>query len=161
MRTRAAILAALVFLGASDIAAVPVRPPTKDRPKDPMKEDIKKLEGTWEVVAMEYNGRQIPMELIQRRGLRLIIAKGKCIKETRLRDQVRQVQYTLKLDPAKKPKQIDFQREQTTAAIQAIYSLEGDRLIVCEPRIGAGRPSEFKAPMGSRVYLYTWKRVGP
>ena len=114
----------------------------------------KEIDGAWTFVSAVKGGKKKdfdgePIRIVFKAG-KMTIDKGGDTKNG-----------SYKIDPAKKPKQIDFQREQTTAAIQAIYSLEGDRLIVCEPRIGAGRPSEFKAPMGSRVYLYTWKRVGP
>ena len=49
----------------------------------------------------------------------------------------RQIVYTFKLDPAKKPKTIDIFRG--AQVIQAIYKVDGDRLIICEPRLGQAR----------------------
>jgi hypothetical protein len=42
----------------------------------------------------------------------------------------------------------------------AIYELEGDRLTICRPD-DEERPTEFASRPGSRILLYTAKRIPP
>ena len=66
-----------------------------------------------------------------------------------------------KIDPGKKPKQIDITLMDKTA--EGIYRFKGDNLELCisEPDGGEARPTEFKSAEGSRTILFLLKREKP
>jgi uncharacterized protein (TIGR03067 family) len=166
MRNPAPLAGILALLVVAPLSAVPVRPPSKDRPKkDPVAEETKLLQGTWEVVGMEYNGRVYPVQTVQSLSYRLTISGNQYTKSRNGQRNggivARPAAYTFKIDPTKKIKEIDLQNSAAGVKrpILAIYSLEGDTLKTCEGRVGMDRPTEFKTSQGSRTFLYTWKRM--
>jgi uncharacterized protein (TIGR03067 family) len=153
------ILAGLAVVGliAADLGAVPNRPTKKDK----LKIDIKTLQGTWVCVASEFDGQQIAKETVQQWGLKLVF------KETNFTTlntgNTVLMEGTYKLDPAKKPKTIEFVvvSGQSKGETQlGIYELSGDTLKLCCSRPGkTNRPAEFttKANTGHKVTVF--KRV--
>ncbi len=147
----------LILVLAASLVTVPDRPP-KTKP-DPVKEDVKKLEGKWSIVSMESNGRTYPAATLQRLQYKLEISGDKFIRETR----GRKFAMTFKVDLSKNPKTMDLA---TTTAVRprtyhAIFKLEGDTLTICQA-IGRGqRPTEFTSQGVQPAILMIWKRDKP
>ena len=68
-----------------------------------------------------------------------------------------------RLDPSKKPAEIDWVRDSGSAAgttMLAIYEwVDDDTWRVCYDPSGKGRPKEFKTAGGTGYILHVWKRV--
>src|SRR4051794_31137611 len=89
------------------------------------KDELKKLEGTWEFVAGEAGGKEVP----KGKGgpVKLTIKDGKM---TGFGPEIK-----LGTDATKKPKWLNltFTRDGTETTINAIYELNGDELKICMP----------------------------
>jgi uncharacterized protein (TIGR03067 family) len=131
-------------------------------PAGQRKKDKAALQGVWKVVTIEHGqtkkedneGHELVFkgdEFTLRKGDQTIF-KGK-----------------FKLDPAKKPKQIDLditedvKNKSVGQTAEGIYALEKDRLKCCimEPGSGGARPTEFSAPEGTKQVVVTLKRANP
>jgi uncharacterized protein (TIGR03067 family) len=132
-----------------------------DALKDDVKKETEKLQGTWKAVTVEERGQSkddnedhrlvfTGDEFSMKRGDQTVV-KGK-----------------FKIDPSKKPKEIDME---VTEALKeelkgktglGIYTLEGDelKLCVCEPG-EPDRPKEFAGQAGTKHTLVTLKRDKP
>jgi uncharacterized protein (TIGR03067 family) len=115
-------------------------------------DDKKALDGTWTVVKAEADGKPegeiLKAKFTFRDGDKLVI---KLLKEDKPLDGV-----AVKLDAAKKPKEIDLTRsfEGRSETATGIYELDGDRLKLCiaEPEVKA-RPTEFKSASRKVTYV--------
>jgi uncharacterized protein (TIGR03067 family) len=130
-----------------------------DAKKDKGKKDQDKIQGTWEVVEFIANGTTIPDEV--RSKIKVIIKDDKM--ELTGTGGTDRREYVIKLDPTKKPKEIDAvakfdpYKEKT---VPGIYNLDGDLLKLCMPNGPTlERPSEFKAPAGSKLGYMVLKRA--
>ena len=68
------------------------------------------------------------------------------------------------IDPAKKPKTIDFQMVEGFPKGKTqlgIFEVEGDTLKSCFGAPGAERPSDFSSQAGDRRTSTVWKRMKP
>jgi uncharacterized protein (TIGR03067 family) len=145
MRVGLVLLLAASGLGVADR-------PEKKKKADPVKQEMKKLEGTWVLAAMEYRGRQYPQQMIQRLNYRLIFKGNKCTRQMRGRNY----EQTFTVDPKKTPKTIDMVLSRRTT--KGIYQLDGDTLKICES-IGRGmRPTTFASGIRTRTRIWTWRR---
>jgi uncharacterized protein (TIGR03067 family) len=135
-------------------------------PGNAAKNELKKLEGTWKVVAVEVNGQAVPaaarrLETITIKGARLtVVEQGN--KESSM---------GLKIDPKKKPRAMDLHitRGGTSVDWKCIYALKDNELKICMPlpqkkgdntpdAAGLGmRPDDF-ATEGRRRMLVTATR---
>ena len=147
------------LLAALPLSAVPNKPPQK---KDPVKEELRKLEGTWECTGLEYDGLQYTDKtldkVLAKIGNPRLVFKGKklgCMANQQT------ITIDLKIDPKKKPKAIDLtnQLRRGSGTVKAIYVLEGDSLKTCFSRDGRERPAKFNTEPGSGHFVFTWKRV--
>ena len=107
------------------------------------KDELKKLEGDWNIVGMEANGMAVPAG----KGTpeKLTIKDGKM---TGFGPEVK-----LSTDATKKPKWLNmtFSREGKDATVNAIYEVDGDELKICmplAPKKGSGVAFENKRPEG-------------
>lgn len=107
--------------------------------KGDAKEDLKKLQGTWKVVALEVDGKAVPKE----KSPKEVVIEGKRL--TGLGPEM-----TLTLDPAKKPKWVDltFKRDGKAYPVRAVYEVSGDELKLCIPLAEKGKLFENKRPTG-------------
>ncbi len=105
---------------------------------DPAKE-MKKLEGTWQVTAMEVFGKPAPPDKAPKQ---LVISGGKLTGLGQDMD--------IQIDPAKTPRWIDltFKKGDKAYPLKAIYDLSGDELRLCIPLAEAGVAFENKRPEG-------------
>ncbi len=127
--------------------------------KDKGKKDQDKIQGTWEVVEFIANGRSVPDEV--RSKIKVVIKDDKM--EITGTGGLDKREYVFKLDPKKNPKEIDaiLQFEPFKGKTShAIYDLDGDKLKLCMPNTPTTeRPTEFKAPTGSKLGLLVLKRT--
>ena len=125
-------------------------------PADSAKKDLEKLAGTWVMESLEVDGKQVPEEKLK--GTTLEIKGDKYIVTTK--DDKYEV--TLKLDPGKKPKEIDMifpNGAELPKVRKGIYELGEDTFKICR---GQGdnqeRPTEFGTWPNTGVFLVVWKR---
>lgn len=122
------------------------------------KKDLEQLQGIWQVTALEVDGNQAPDEALKEfkitvKGDRMSHKTGETTEES-----------SFKLDPSKKPKQIDFTVVAGTDKgknMKAIYELDGDSLKLCVGSPGAERPTEFASKAGTKIGLIVLKRTKP
>jgi uncharacterized protein (TIGR03067 family) len=121
--------------------------------------DREKLQGLWQAVHLEYQGKKAPpkeveMFVIRIKGDKLTFGPGADDRTS-----------TFFLDPTKKPKAMDLRPEDGPAKGKrlpvAIYAIEGDTLKLCLDKEdkGGGRPKEFKTRAGDGLALLVFKRV--
>ena len=145
MRQLLACMVVGLFLGA-------------DAPKDDMKKDKDKLQGTWKAVTAQERG-----ESKEDAGDHRLIFSGDEFSVKKGDETI--IKGKFKIDSSKKPKQIDM--EFTTASKEkfngktavGIYDLDGDKLKWCtnEPG-GTERPKEFSSEADSKHLLVTLER---
>ncbi|MFL5244600.1 MAG: TIGR03067 domain-containing protein [Gemmataceae bacterium] len=117
--------------------------------------DLDKIQGTWKVESVESGGRTLvePYKdwTFNIKDDKLTIKVG---------DKIRS-EYTIKIDPDKKPKTIDLTRkvgDQTLTEL-GIYELDGDTWKVCNDEGGDMRPSEYSTKERTGLELIMMKRV--
>jgi uncharacterized protein (TIGR03067 family) len=128
------------------------------------KKDLDKLQGTWAVTAMEKGGEAAPKDVVEK--ITVTFKGNKIIMDGPLAapkgEEPVKPEFTVKLDPAKKPKAIDttpLSGKFKGKTQMGIYQLEGDELKLCLPNQEVKeRPSEFKSPKGSDLAVMTLKR---
>jgi uncharacterized protein (TIGR03067 family) len=134
------VLACLLMLGAEE---------SKDA-----KADLKKLDGSWKVVKLIYNGENFTKEdditiaMEFKDGVATVRASESIKKE------YAKVRFTL--DPSVTPKLLDLSiiaGAQKDAKMEGIYKLDGDKLTLCVKVLGNGRPAKFESPEGESIAL--------
>jgi uncharacterized protein (TIGR03067 family) len=131
--------------------------PAADEPKaDTAREELKKLEGTWQVVSIETRQKARPAGEVN--GLKLVIKGDTSTFEKDGKPVVGTGK--LSIDPSKKPKTVDIavtgapEDPTGTFTIPGIYQLDGDSLRICWG--GPKRPTEFKTtPDGGDLLVLT------
>jgi RNA polymerase sigma factor (sigma-70 family) len=118
--------------------------------------DLDALQGEWQVIAVEHDGRVLPKD--QFPFTRLRIRDRFLLHEGGEHDQ----EVSFQLRPEQQPKAIDMESTgyHGKEHFNAIYALEGDTLTICRPGDDA-RPTEFASKPGTRILLYTAKRIPP
>ena len=97
---------------------------------DASTKELKQLEGTWKILTAEQLGKKMEPKKI---GIDQVIIKG---DRTTLRSGDKDVaEYRIAIDPAKKPKEMDWYNEKAKASLPAIYALEGAELRLCFPML--------------------------
>ena len=141
--SRLACLLALVFAAAVFAA-------DKDA-----KSDQERIQGTWEVISGESNGKAMPDAV----GMKFTFTKdvwrmGKDDKEG--------LAVNYKLDPTKSPKAIDTTHELDPGKpiVQlGIYELKDDTLKISVEAAGRGRPEKFETKPGDTTTSFVLKRL--
>ncbi len=129
-----------------------------DAKKDSAKTDQEKFNGSWKAVSVEYDGKEVPKDAVDKISL---LVKGEDYTFTRGDDVVKG---THKLDASKKPKTIDAVRSEGEGKgkpLLGIYELTDDAYKVCFGPPGGDRPTEFVSKPGSKVRLIVMKREKP
>lgn len=167
--TLALLTAALVGvgIGAAVLPALQAKPADRTGPvvllggnqapkKPAVKTDKELLQGKWDVSEVVFDGAATD----NLKGVQAVVEEDKLS----LVGGAGKREFTIKLDPTKKPKAIDItaldgeQKDQTNPAI---YHLDGDVLKLCmsnEPGNNQ-RPAELVSKEGSKLLLMTFKRV--
>lgn len=118
-------------------------------------EDLKKLQGTWTVVAMTESGKEAPADAVK--GAKFTV-KDNSFRFSGENGYVG----TLKLDPSKTPKALDATFIDDTGAEKGkalgIYELTGDNLKMAWRHMGNERPTTFASAKGSGIRYVVLKR---
>lgn len=125
---------------------------------DPIEKERKIYQGTWKVVAMEVDGKEIPendakkLTVINKAdGTWIIQSEGKEISSGKS-----------DIDPTKKQKTIDFMPTLGAGSgneYVGIYELGKDSRRLCFGEKTKGRPTEFAAPAGSGHILVKFEWI--
>jgi uncharacterized protein (TIGR03067 family) len=121
-------------------------------PKDT---DQEKIQGTWKLESVESRG-QVFIE--QYKDWTFNIKDDKLT--IKVGDRVTK-EYTIKIDPDKKPKTVDLTREigGRTVTELGIYELDGDTWKMCNDEAGIMRPTEYGTKEGTQLEVIVMKRV--
>jgi uncharacterized protein (TIGR03067 family) len=139
MRIKGVVLMAVLFASAGVVAG-----------GDAAKEQ-KKFEGTWSIASAQKGGKEAPGEELKQ--LRFTFSGNKL----KLTFGEKSMEGNFKVDPSKKPAQIDVTMQDKTA--EGIYQFKDGMLELCinEPGMG-GRPTEFKSKEGTMTTVIVLKR---
>jgi uncharacterized protein (TIGR03067 family) len=113
------------------------------------KADLKKFAGTWAVESAVAGGKEEPADKIEK--VRFIFAGDKLT----FKEGDKEEEGSFKIDPAKKPKQIDLTIKGKSH--EGIYAFAKGKLKLCVALEG-GRPTKFESPAGSKTILVVLKR---
>ena len=132
--------------------------------EDAAKKDKEKLQGTWKPVSIKSVGAPLPEEIVKGWTLKITNDEHTVTISEDLgggKGRMSLTKFTFTLDPAKKPKAIDFVSTHNGDKSAGIYSLEGDTLKICARKPGQERPTRFESEKGSGVSLQVYKRANP
>ena len=142
---------------ADDIAACfdffELRRLTAAEKNDPLHLDVQRLQGTWKVRSCRISGKVLAESTLSR------FVFGEDGLTAREGSEALKSEY--KLDVSKKPKQLVLSSlfGQPGRSVRAIYSLEGDKLLICfDPRPGAATPDKLETKEGDDRWLVTLER---
>jgi uncharacterized protein (TIGR03067 family) len=125
--------------------------------KAEIENEARKFQGTWTFESSVTAGEELPAD-----HLKMFVVTFEGDKHTvKKGDEVIQVG-TQKLDPSKSPKTIDVTMVEGPSkgkVMLGIYELDADTLKVCFDPEGKTRPTEFKSPPGSKIFVNVYKRV--
>jgi uncharacterized protein (TIGR03067 family) len=149
-RTRVAALAVLCLSLVTAAAA---------QEGDKAAKDLKKLQGSWTVVAMEIKGQKFPEDQLKEADIKLVVRDGKYVQQ--MMGEIME-EGTFKLDPSKKPATIDWSIEtgkDKGKKQYGIYEIKGDtwRISVAQPG-SKDRPASFTSNADDETAIMTLKR---
>ena len=124
---------------------------------DEASEEFNRLRGQWRLVSEIDDGKPMPADQVGKKNILTFDATGKWVVEI---DGKVVGEGTARIDPARKPKTIDYtfsKGEVAGGRFEAIYELDGDSFRHCGVLKGA-RPSEFSSKPGSGQILTTFRR---
>jgi uncharacterized protein (TIGR03067 family) len=130
-----------------------------DSKDDDVKQEQKKLTGTWSMTSFVMDGNKVPEEEVKKFKLILDGDKYTLKQEDNILSKG-----TVKLDLTKKPKTLDITPSEGDGKGQAmlgIYELNGDTYKVCYAPPGKDRPTKFESESGSENNLLVFKRDKP
>ena len=118
------------------------------------KVELAKFNGTWELLSVVADGKEIPQENLK--SIRVVIQDG---KHTVLMGQtVIAKEIPFMIDSSRDPKtMVDTLPDGKT--IKGIYKLEGDTLTSCVATVDQDHPKEFSSKTGSGYTLRVFKRI--
>ena len=124
---------------------------------EPIRKDKAALQATWKVTESVSKGEKVPAEDIKDLAL---IFKGDAIL---IREGGKTFEnFAFTIDPTKKIKEIDLTLKvgpQKGRVDRGIYQIDGDILRICiQSNKDAPRPSEFRSPLGSDLWLVVLQR---
>jgi uncharacterized protein (TIGR03067 family) len=138
----AVVLAITGFSGADDSAP---------------KKETKMTTGDWQLIDGELGGKKFPSEVVK--GIKLTLTADKYVVTAESKDEG-----TVKYIPNTSPAAMEITGTagpNKGKTFPAIYELQGDSLKVCYDLSGKARPTEFKSPPGTLLFLAMYKRVKP
>jgi uncharacterized protein (TIGR03067 family) len=128
-------------------------------PRQVAKDDLKKLQGTWECVSMEREGDEVAAE-----HLKGVMVSYKDDQVTLYRDGEVFRKGVVTLEPSKGPKKIntwDLDGPYADQTVPGIYEIDGDTLKLCFSHPGEARPTEFSTKKAPGFLYAVYKRKKP
>jgi RNA polymerase sigma factor (sigma-70 family) len=119
---------------------------------DAAKTDKQKLQGTWTVIAVTENGREVAEAEVLNRNSQFVFAADKVTIP--IRDGKREFSY--QLDPSQKPRHIDLVFDGVTS--KGVYAFDAGSLKICVAKDGDERPADLTAPNASNRVLVVLKK---
>jgi uncharacterized protein (TIGR03067 family) len=124
--------------------------------------DQERLQGIWKATRVIVNGTEVPEDVLK--GITVTIRGNEINTAFKGDDQDMNQKASFKLDPSKKPKQIDLvpaDGPEKGKKLEGIYEIEGDTLrMAIAPPIGESkRPENFNAAEGSTAFVMTFQRA--
>ena len=124
---------------------------------DAGKKERDDLQGEWRILKAYDNGEKVPVldikdMTIKFAGSAVVVREGNKVQD----------RFTIKLDPSKKPKAIDFlvtEGKKKGSTDLGIYLLEGDSLKLSIKEGGPDRPKEFASKAGSKIFYLELQRI--
>ena len=151
------------FLVAFFLVALPISSrgvgAEEPAPRQAARDDLKKLQGTWECVAMEREGDQVPPESFK--GSTAVYEDDRV---TLYREGEVFRRGIVTLDPSKSPKKIntwDLTGPYADDTVPGIYEVDGDTLKLCFSRPKVARPVEFTTKKEPGFLYCVYKRKKP
>jgi uncharacterized protein (TIGR03067 family) len=125
--------------------------------EEKVKKDLERMQGTWEMHALEINGKEVPAKQFD--GT-LLIVKG---SEYKTKVKGKEIAgFQLKLDPSKNPKELDMIQKQpdgTEKVIKGIYTFENNHFKMCRGLDASQeRPTQFATWPDTGYFVVTWKK---
>jgi uncharacterized protein (TIGR03067 family) len=131
------------------------------RPDSPT-QDLKKIQGTWNLVGGEIEGRKLSADEVKKDGEFFIQFALVANRITHKESGKFREQSSFRLLTDQNPRGIDLipmAGPNRAKVIPGIYLLKEDRLLICLSRVGAERPKKFQAASGSGHKLFILERV--
>jgi uncharacterized protein (TIGR03067 family) len=148
-----------LFLFINSVLYIPTFVAADSKLQKDASDDLKLLQGSWKVVALEDDGMKAPPEVLK--GARWVF-KGSEVQVAEPGEELHD-KSVVKLDLSKTPKHIDLiglgipTRDKTWLGI---YKIEKDRLVVCTGETEtAERPTDFNTGPDSHRCMITLERV--
>ncbi len=110
-------------------------------PEPPVADRNDLMRGKWELTAIELGGMKIPLAGLGAKGVMTLKFEKTSVTTTA---QGMTKSGSWKIDPRKKPKQIDLISRDDGKKSQGIYKLEKDELTIALAEDGKPRPKDFK-----------------
>jgi uncharacterized protein (TIGR03067 family) len=149
----AATLVALIFI-LSSLAPKQVQGQVDSK-------ELKKFQGTWELVAGELDGQQIKDENLK--NSRMIFTGTRIIVFTPHQHKDTIISTITRIDMSKDPKEMYWVRvagPNTGTTMSAIYKFDGpDQCQFCFDTKGKASSGKFETAQGSGYLWHIWKRV--
>jgi uncharacterized protein (TIGR03067 family) len=141
--------ALLIVAGCSLIAA--------DAKDGEVKKELRKLQGTWVLIAGEMDGMRIPAKHVKKSR---ITWNGKEVTLTTPHQSKTPFKGTVTVDPRKKEMtRVRASGPGAGKTMHAIYEfLSDDQYRVCFPPGGKKRPTKYATKPGSGQFLHVWNR---
>jgi uncharacterized protein (TIGR03067 family) len=121
---------------------------------DDAKEEMAKIQGTWQLVSAETDGKKLPEDQV--RQTRVVIKGGKHTVYFGDKAVVKGVSF--RIDPTKRPKEVTDTLEDGRE-VRGIYELDGDTLRSCVAGVDKERPKRLTGEAGSGQTLRVFRRV--
>jgi uncharacterized protein (TIGR03067 family) len=126
--------------------------------KELIRKDQERLQGTWRIIAAESKGEKVASKDL---GELFLIFDGDSIQVEE--DKKKQDRYTFRLNPERKPKEIDFsyiKGPKKGRTDRAIYLFQRERLTFCiQEDETQGRPKDFNTEPNTALSLVVLERV--
>jgi len=131
--------------------------PVAQEPSKEVKEELKRVEGTWLLVGRELDGKPADEDDVKAIEGKLVIEGDSFTYTARREEGARKGKF--QIDPTTNPRNIEWtgKRDGKEVKVLAIYKLEGDRLTIC-----AGsdefRPKKFTTKPGALQVIVVFQR---
>jgi uncharacterized protein (TIGR03067 family) len=131
------------------------------RAADPVADEVKRLQGAWQVVGSESGGKRLDKGDPKLQKLRFVFRGGEV---TLTRPDGVAVKRSFTVDPSKTPKELNvtWVSRGETVTVPCIYKLDEGQLMICMPSPlmkPSQRPKKFEAVAGDGLELLTLEKA--